>query len=114
MIKTKSEIRVTTYKNQKGGTQMLFSHLGDFEGICPDIRLFVKVSLKPGEEVEYHIHEGESESYYIISGRGIYNDGGIEREIEAGTATFTPSGCSHGIKNIGTEPLEFIALILGD
>ena len=32
--------------------------------------------------------------------------------VEAGDVTFTPAGCGHGIKCVGGEPLELIALIL--
>lgn len=70
--------------------------------------------LKAGEEVEFHIHEGESESYYILSGKGLYNDNGELTEVAQGVVTYTPSGSGHGIKNISDENLEFIALIILD
>ena len=76
--------------------------------------MFAMVELKVGEEVEYHIHENEFESYYIISGKALYTDHDETFEIAPGTVTYTPSGKGHGIKNIGDEMLKFIALIVKD
>ncbi len=78
------------------------------------VRMYARAVVAPGGEVYYHKHEGESESYYILSGKGIYNDNGIESEVSAGDITFTPSGGAHGIRNEGTEDLHFIALIVLD
>lgn len=114
VIKTKSEIGVVTEQNSRGVDKLFLANLADFPERNPKVKLFSLASLKPGEEVEYHIHEGESESYYIISGRAFYNDNGVEMEIQPGTVTYTPSGTGHGIKNAGNEMLEFIALIILD
>ncbi len=78
------------------------------------LNMYAIANLEPGGEVGYHKHEGESESYYIISGKALYNDDGIETELSAGDATFTPNGHSHGIKNIGSDTLVFVALIIKD
>lgn len=78
------------------------------------LRTFALAELEPGAEVGYHVHLGESESYYIISGCGTYNDNGIDVPIAAGDVTFTPNGEGHGITNTGTEMLRFIALIILD
>ena len=58
------------------------------------------------------VHTGDTEIYYVYSGRGEYNDNGEVSMVEAGDVTFTPAGCGHGIKCVGGEPLELIALIL--
>lgn len=93
---------------------MFLSDLADFDIRNPKLRMFSHASLKPGEQVDVHTHENECEYYYIVSGKGVYNDNGQEKEITAGAVTQTPSGCSHGMKNTGDEMLEFIALILLD
>ena len=72
------------------------------------------VHIKPGEEVQYHMHIGESETYFILSGKGIHNDNGNKIDIASGMVTFTPSGQGHSIKNISDEMLVFIALIVED
>ena len=114
MIKTKEQQKIRTENNEKGEAKLFLSDLSDFEGKNEKVRMFSLAELKPGEEVEYHIHTGEFESYYILSGKGLYSDNGEALEVLPGTVTFTPSGSGHGIKNIGDEMLKFIALIVKD
>lgn len=75
-------------------------------------RVFAHSTLQPGCSIGFHIHNNESETYYIYSGTGEFNDNGTVKTVRAGDVTFTGAGEGHGIKNTGTEPLEFIALIL--
>jgi len=75
-------------------------------------RVFAHSTLQPGCSIGYHVHQDESETYYIYSGTGEFNDNGTLVKVSTGDVTFTPAGEGHGIKNIGSEPLEFIALIL--
>lgn len=114
MIKYKDEQSVKTEQNAKGIDKMFLSSLKDFDGFNSKIRMFANVRLLPGEEVEFHVHIGETECYYIISGVGEYSDNGNICEVKPGMITYTPSGEGHGIKNTGSEVLEFIALIILD
>ncbi len=101
-------------QNAMGADKLFLNNLADFVGKNPKLRTFALAQLNPGEEVAYHFHKGECEYYYIISGKGIYNDNGEDIEAIPGLVTFTPSGSGHGIKNTGDKILEFIALILLD
>lgn len=74
--------------------------------------LYAKVSLEPGCSLGYHEHHGESETYYILSGKGAYNDNGAIFEVKPGDVTFTASGSGHGLENTGKETLVFMALII--
>lgn len=114
MFKKREELVDTTESNAKGEVKLFLSNLADFDIKNPKLRTFALAKLKPGEEVEFHIHENECEYYYIISGKGVYNDNGKESDIAPGAVTFTLSGSGHGIKNTGSEMLEFIALIILD
>lgn len=114
MIKTKEQLMVTTECDKNGVETLFLSDLSNFPEKNFKLRTFSLAELEVGGEVEFHIHNGESESYYIISGEGLYNDNGEEIEVTSGTVTFTPSGTGHGIKNIGEEKLSFIALIITD
>ncbi len=78
------------------------------------LRTYAHATLEPNASVGYHVHNGESECYYILSGEGEYDDNGKICKVSAGDVTFTPSGEGHGIKNIGSEPLHFMALIIKD
>lgn len=75
-------------------------------------RVFAHTTVLPGHGIGYHVHNGDTEIYYIYSGKGEYNDNGTVTTVEAGDVTFTPSGTGHGIKCVGDEPLELIALII--
>ena len=75
-------------------------------------RVFNHLVLRPGCEIGWHIHHGDGETYYILKGRGLYNDNGTEVEVGPGDVTFCDAEEGHALKNIGDEDLEAIALIL--
>lgn len=75
-------------------------------------RVFAHTTVYPGSGLGYHIHQNESETYYILSGRGLFNDNGTVVEVFPGDVTFTGAGEGHSIEAIGNEPIEMIALIL--
>jgi len=114
MIKFKEDIPVTTEENAQGEIKMYLSNLRSFDAVNDKLRMYAQARLLPNEEVEFHVHEGECEFYYLISGKAIYDDNGKKVEVKAGDVTYTPSGSGHGIKNIGTQPLEFMALVIKD
>lgn len=114
MILKNGQFSITTENDTNGEIKLYLSDLADFPGRNPNLRTYALAQLEPGKEVGFHIHQGECELYYIISGKGIYNDNGKEVLITPGCSTFTPSGEGHGIKNTGKEQLIFIALILLD
>ena len=103
MYKKMEELTTQIKLNNERKKKMLKTNLADFEGWDPKVRLYSLVQVKPGEEVEYHMHVGESESFFILSGKGIYNDNGKKVEVVPGMVTLTPSGQGHSIKNTGDE-----------
>ena len=74
------------------------------------IDTLARATLAPGAEVGFHLHDTDAEAYYFLSGVGEYTDGNSTVTVGAGDVTFTQSGEGHGIKNIGTEALVFLAL----
>ncbi|MCI8782129.1 MAG: cupin domain-containing protein [Dorea sp.] len=75
-------------------------------------RMFSKVTLPANCELGHHEHHGETETYYILSGKGMYDDNGKAIPAEAGDVFYCKDGDGHGMKNTGAEDLTFIALIL--
>lgn len=75
-------------------------------------KMFTKVTIPAGSSLGYHEHHGESETYYILSGNGIYNENGREVPAEAGDVFFCGDGEGHALVNTGTYDLTFVALIL--
>lgn len=114
MYKEIKELKTVTKLNSLGKEKMLKTNLADFEGFNPKVRLYSLVQVKPGEEVDYHMHVGESETFFFLSGKGSYNDNGSIVDIAPGMVTHTPSGQGHSVKNTGDEMLSFIALIVVD
>ena len=50
-------------------------------------RLFARITLKPGCSIGYHIHDKDSELFYILKGTGTYSDNGEIRTVTAGDVT---------------------------
>ena len=75
--------------------------------------LYARVTLPPGAVLGFHEHHGNSESYFILSGTGVYDDNGAKRIVKAGETTWTPDGSGHGLSNeSGEGDLVFMALIV--
>lgn len=101
-----------SYEKNWGTGKVTVKHIIDEESIKDKNRLFAKVTLEKGASIGYHDHHGEGEVYYILQGKGKYNDNGIIREVNAGDTTFAGNNCGHSIENIGDNDLVFIALIV--
>lgn len=104
--------RVDSMAGGKG--HVLIEHLLDEKQRNGKSRMYARVTLEPGCSIGYHEHHKESETYYILSGEGAYNDNGELRPVAVGDVTFTPDGCGHGLENTGSSDLTFMALILLD
>ena len=75
-------------------------------------RLFAKMTLNPGSSIGPHVHEGEMEAFYILSGEAEYYDNGKTVTLQPGDAALNFDGEEHSIKSVGATPLELIATIL--
>lgn len=75
-------------------------------------RMFAELALDPGCSIGYHQHDSETEYYFILSGEGIVNDDGKEVQVKQGDSIITGNGASHSIKNTGSVPLVFHAVIV--
>lgn len=101
------------YENRAGGKGSVhIERLLPPEILKDHVLMYAKVTVDVQSSLGYHQHIDDGESYYIIQGKARYNDNGTEVILEAGACTFTPAGSSHGIENIGDEPLVFMAIIL--
>lgn len=111
---TKANMRETVrVEHANGGAGFLLKEaLLTSEELGANCRMFSKVTLKAGCELGFHEHHGEIESYYILTGKGIYLDDDKEFEVETGDVTYCDDGHGHGLKNTGEDDLTFVALIL--
>lgn len=67
--------------------------------------------LEPGASIGLHLHEENSEVYYILKGKAelIYDD--TRETVQPGQAHYCPVGHSHSLMNNGDEDLEFLAIV---
>ena len=108
-------MEIKKVENMHGGEgHVIIKRLLDEKQLNGKCGLYAEVMIEPGCSLGYHEHHGESETYYILSGKGIYSDNGDLRMVEAGDVTFTPDGKGHALTNSGDEDLVFMALIIFD
>ena len=74
-------------------------------------RVFCHTTVHPGSQIGLHTHNGDAETYYILSGHGEYIDNGKVYDVQPGDVYYCPDGEAHSIRAID-EPIEMIALIL--
>lgn len=101
--------------NMRGGAGEVLATTLFEQGVCnPKIKLFKVLTLEQGAGIGYHVHENEQEMFYVLSGRGEYNDNGALAVLNAGDSCITKSGEGHGVCNREAEPLKLLALIITD
>ncbi len=72
----------------------------------------IKVTLSPGEGMNYHSHERRDEVWTIVSGTGKTIVDGMEQPIKPGDVITMAAGCKHTII-AGDEELQVIEVQLG-
>lgn len=101
--------------NRFGGDgDVIIEHYLD-EGLLNDtVVMYAKVTLKPGCNLGYHQHTGNSETIVVLKGTAEYNDNGVETTLHPGDVVHCPSGESHSIGNAAnaTEDLLLQALVI--
>ena len=113
IIRRKKDIPVEN-KKMFGGAGEAENHkiLLGAEEMAGKGRLFNHVVLRPGCEIAWHIHHGDCKTYYILKGYGEYNNNGEVTTVGPGDMTRVNPEEGHGMKTLGEEPLEMIALVL--
>jgi mannose-6-phosphate isomerase-like protein (cupin superfamily) len=62
--------------------------------------------LYPGSTIGEHLHSGDEEVYFIVSGTGVMVVDGEKQVVSPGSAILTSSGSSHGLRNEGADDLR--------
>jgi mannose-6-phosphate isomerase-like protein (cupin superfamily) len=101
-------------ENMRGGEGSVFiTHLVEKEELT-NARLMATVEIPPGGSIGEHQHELETEYYIILEGEGAVKEQGGEKSVGVGDVVVTGNGESHSIKNTGSRPLTFAAVIIND
>ena len=85
---------------------------GEFEVLdVSENSMTVKITLKPGQRMNYHSHERRDEIWNIVSGSGRTVVDGMEQYVEAGDVITMQAGCRHTL--IADTELKVIEVQLG-
>lgn len=111
MVTRKSERMKERKENMRGGEGVV--ELTPFSRELPhNARLFSEIRVKPGSSIGYHVHEGETEIFYFISGQGRVRDDDKVVDVSAGDSMATFSGHGHSVMCTGDEDLVMAAVII--
>ena len=108
----KADIKIV--EGLRGGKgQVEFHHIVSKEELNGHGSMYAMGILKPGCSVGYHQHVGNTEPYFILSGKGIFVDNdGARIPVGPGDVCYIEVGQSHGLENASeSEDLVFMALI---
>jgi mannose-6-phosphate isomerase-like protein (cupin superfamily) len=113
MIKRIADMEREVREKMRGGSGSVeILHIFRKEELKGKVRLLARLRLGPGSSIGYHMHEGEEEIFYILSGKGLVTEQGVSSPVGPGDAVLTGGGGGHSIENQDAEPLELIATIL--
>lgn len=111
----KSSERVQTMQsNVEGGRGALIGRMAFLQENATQrdaIKEIGYMTLKRGDFIGLHSHVETECAYIIVSGTGLFSDGKKERVVATGDVTIARIGQSHGLRNIGYEPLVFIKIL---
>lgn len=99
-------------KMRGGSGQVKLEQVFNADTLPKNVRLSAVITLESGCSIGWHVHEKETEIFYFVSGCGTADDNGAEVAVSAGDCIVTPDGCGHAVKNTGSEPLKFFAVIV--
>lgn len=74
--------------------------------------LVIKISIKPGDMMNYHSHDRRDEVWTVVKGHGRTIVDGMEQPIKAGDVITMEAGCKHTV--IAESFLEMIEVQLGE
>ena len=113
MIRRKTDMEKEVRERMRDGNGAVeILHVFRRQELHGKVRLMARMRLARGCSIGYHLHDGEEEIFYILSGTGRVTEGSTITEVEPGDAVLTASGEGHSIENLGEEPLDFMATIL--
>ena len=113
MVKRDGSYEFVVNENMRGGTGTVkIENLLTNDELYNKGRLYARITVNVGSSIGYHVHEGEMETFHIISGCGKISDNGTDVIVNAGDTLYTKSLSGHSVECIGDVPLVMIALII--
>ena len=113
MIRKAADCKKEYRENMRGGNGTVeITNFATPEELNDKGRLFANITLKPGCGIGYHVHEQDSELFYLIQGQVLYNDNGVECTLSAGDVMICPAGTGHSVTNNGEQDAVICAVIV--
>jgi len=113
MIRKAADCKKEYRENMRGGNGTVeLTNFASPAELNEKGRLFANITLKPGCSIGYHVHENDSELFYLMKGEALYNDNGVAYTVSAGDVMICGAGTGHAIANNGEEDVEICAVIL--
>ena len=113
MIRKAADCKKVYNEKMRGGNGIVeITNFATPEELNNKGRLFANITLKPGCSIGFHMHENESELFYVMKGEVLYNDNGTEYVMSAGDVMLCPAGSGHAVANNGEETAELCAVII--
>ena len=113
MIKKAADLKTEYRANMRDGNGTVeLTSFATPEELNNKGRLFANITLKPGCSIGYHVHEQDSELFYLMKGQVLYSDNGEECTLTAGDVMICPAGTGHSVVNNGQEDAEICAVIV--
>jgi quercetin dioxygenase-like cupin family protein len=68
------------------------------------------VEYEPGGHTGMHAHTDMEQSFYVLSGRALFQIGEMEKEVGPGDLIFFPLNVKHSYQVLGDVPFKFLHL----
>lgn len=102
----------TEFEDQPAGGvgQMTFHTLLKPEVLGGRTGMFAVITLEPGNTVGEHLHDTDSEVFFLLEGEAVMLEDGKCYPVAAGDIEYCPKGHSHGLEPRGDRAVKFLAL----
>ncbi|MGI6153995.1 MAG: cupin domain-containing protein [Christensenellaceae bacterium] len=113
-IPSKAIRRERSDREMNGQGHILTDFLLEGESLPSGANMFAVVTIGQDCSIGKHVHEGETEVYYCLSGKGSLDDNGEAVIFRPGDIHTCGGGAYHTIVNDQEEPLRFLVAIVSD
>jgi mannose-6-phosphate isomerase len=73
-----------------------------------------RITVNPNQRLSLQYHHKRNETWVIVSGKGLFTLDNDILEVTVGSVLRIPTKAKHRIHNIGSEPLVFVEVQLGE
>jgi len=81
--------------------------------VLPDLGmgLVIEVTAPPGLGAPPHVHDADSEAFYVLEGELTVETGGRVATLRAGDMCTLPAGSEHAFRNASDRDVRFLAVV---